>query len=210
MLDRRRPQRPSRRIAGPALLATTLAGGVAATALAQRRHLRALADDPELRALSGPLEDVAPEHAVQAVASADGRMLHAERLGAADAPATLVLAHGWTEAIPLWGPVIRRLASERLTIVAYDLRGHGQSATARGDDYALERFGEDLEAVLAALGGEPARTAVAGHSLGAMSIAAWARTGHMSPLERPGEVAAALRELLTRARVFGKTSEVAG
>lgn len=173
MPDRRSP---ARRIARPALLATTLAGGAAATALAERRHLRALAGDEELRGLSAPLAGASPEHAVQAVRSADGTMLHAERFGRAHAPATLVLAHGWTEAIPFWGPVIRRLASEELTIVAYDLRGHGESDTAREDDYALERFGEDLEAVLEALGGDPARTAVAGHSLGAMSIAAWAST----------------------------------
>lgn len=174
MPDRRRS--PVRRIARPALLATTLAGGAAATALAERRHLRALAADEELRALSAPLADASSEHTVQAVRSADGTLLHAERFGPADAPATLVLVHGWTEAIPFWGPVIRRLACDELALVAYDLRGHGESDTAREGDYALERFGEDLEAVLAALGGDPAHTAVAGHSLGAMSIAAWAAT----------------------------------
>src|SRR5579875_912804 len=171
MSDRRRP--PARRIARPALLAT-LAGGVAASALAERRHLRAIADDEEFRVLSAPLTGAAAGHAVLAVRSADGTVLHAERFGAADADATLVLAHGWTEAIPFWGPVIRRLASPDLALVAYDLRGHGESAAAQDGDYALERFGEDLEAVLAAVAAEPARTAVAGHSLGAMSIAAWA------------------------------------
>ncbi|HLI61182.1 MAG TPA: alpha/beta hydrolase [Solirubrobacteraceae bacterium] len=176
MPDRRRSLRDSRsrRVARPALIATTLAGGMAATALAERRHLRALTDDPDLRALSAPLADITSEHTIHTVRSADGTLLHAERFGGADAPATLVLAHGWTEAIPFWGPIIRRLASDDLTLVAYDLRGHGKSETAREDDYALERFGEDLEAVLDALGGEPTRTAVAGHSLGAMSIAAWA------------------------------------
>ncbi len=165
---------PTRRIIRPALLATTLAGGVAATALAQRRHLRALASDDDFRALSEPLADAVAEHAVLSIGSADGTVLHAERFGPAEADATLVLAHGWTEAIPYWGPVVRRLASADLALVAYDLRGHGQSDLAQDGDYALERFGEDLEAVLAALGGDPARTAVAGHSLGAMSIAAWA------------------------------------
>jgi pimeloyl-ACP methyl ester carboxylesterase len=167
----RRP--PARRLARPALLAV-LAGGVAAATLTERRHLRALTADEEFRALSVPLSDAVREHSALAVPSADGTRLHAERFGPAQAPTTLVLAHGWTEAIPFWAPVIRRLASEDLAIVAYDLRGHGDSEQARDADYALERFGEDLEAVLAELGGDPARTVVAGHSLGAMSIAAWA------------------------------------
>src|SRR5262249_29035639 len=57
---------------------------------------------------------------------------------------------------------------------AYDLRGHGDSDPAVDGDYAIERFGEDLEAVLEASVPEGRRAAVAGHSLGAMSIAAWA------------------------------------
>ena len=150
------------------------------TALVERRHLRGIAADVEFQALSAPLSAVASEHEAVAVTSADGTVLHAERFGSAHAGATLVLAHGWTEAIAYWGPVIRRLASDELTLVAYDLRGHGQSQPAHEDDYGLERFGEDMEAVLAALGGDPAHTAVAGHSLGAMSIAAWAAAHDVS------------------------------
>jgi pimeloyl-ACP methyl ester carboxylesterase len=177
MSDRRSS---ARRIARPALVATTLAGGAAVTALVERRHLRGIAADAEFQALSAPLSAVASEHEAVAVTSADGTVLHAERFGSAQAGATLVLAHGWTEAIAYWGPVIRRLASEELTLVAYDLRGHGRSQPALEDDYGLERFGEDMEAVLAALGAEPAHTAVAGHSLGAMSIAAWAAAHDVS------------------------------
>ena len=173
MSDRRRS--PTGRITRQALLATTLAGGVALSALAERRHLRALSRDDEFRALSAPLAYAASDHALLSIESADGTVLHAERFGPAHGEATLVLAHGWTEAIPYWGPVIRRLASAQLTIIAYDLRGHGQSELAREGDYVLARFGEDLEAVLAAAGGDPAQTVVAGHSLGAMSIAAWAQ-----------------------------------
>ena len=86
------------------------------------------------------------------------------------ATATVVLAHGWTEQLSFWGPVIRQLRARGLRTVAYDIRGHGSSGPAAGDDYSIERFGEDVEAVLAAAG----TLIVAGHSLGAMSIAAWA------------------------------------
>jgi pimeloyl-ACP methyl ester carboxylesterase len=180
-------------------------GGIAASALAERRHLKALAADDDFKALSAPLSDIVSEHAVLPIESADGTALHAERFGSAQAATTLVLAHGWTEAIPYWGPVIRRLASEELSLVAYDLRGHGHSDLAQDGDYALDRFGEDLAAVLEATGGDPARTAVAGHSLGAMSIAAWAERHEVG--DRIGAAAminTGLSSLLGGALVLGE------
>ena len=71
--------------------------------------------------------------------------------------ATVVLAHGWTEALQYWIYVIRALSERGFRVVAYDQRGHGKSEAADQDDYALERFGEDLEAVLTRL--RPAGTA---------------------------------------------------
>ena len=148
--------------------------GVAAAvtaALAERRHLRALRDDPEYTALTAPLGG----ERLEAV-SADGTRLHAERFppdDRAEPLATVVLAHGWTERLSFWGPVIRLLRARGLRLVAYDLRGHGDSAAA-ASDYSIERFGEDVEAVLAAAGAPAGETVLAGHSLGGMSIAAWA------------------------------------
>ncbi len=164
--------RPARRT----LVAAATAGGLAALAratLAQRRHLRTIAADPDFRRLSAPLGgQPLPE-----VVSADGTRLHAEQFppaGQPETPATVVLAHGWTEQLSFWGPVIERLNGAGIRVVAYDLRGHGDSQPAADDDYTLARFGEDLEAVLIASGSPAHRTAVAGHSLGAMSIVAWA------------------------------------
>jgi pimeloyl-ACP methyl ester carboxylesterase len=159
--------------------ATAGAGVLAAAGLLQRRHVHALAADPELRELSEPLHG-----RPTTIISADGTALHAEMFGPDDAPA-VVLAHGWTEQLNFWGPVIRRLRARGLRLVAYDLRGHGNSEPAADGDYALERFGEDLDAVLAAVD-DPDRAVVAGHSLGAMSIAAWAQ--HHDP---PARAAAA-------------------
>ncbi len=140
---------------------------VAAGASVQRRHMQRIASDPEQAVLrespSGqPLE----------IVSADGTILHAEAFGPQDGP-TIVLAHGWTEGLTFWTYVIRELAPQGFRLVAYDLRGHGLSGRAAGGDYGMDRFGEDLEAVLRAClsGGE--RAVVAGHSLGAMSIVAW-------------------------------------
>ena len=156
-----------------ALAGAGLAAGVAAAGfLAQRRRVRALARDPEYLRLIEPLGGTELP-----VVSADGTRLHAIVLepepGTAGA-ATVVLAHGWTEQLGFWGPVIRRLRDRGLRIVAYDLRGHGASAPAAGGDYGIERFGEDVEAVLAAADAAAGALIVAGHSLGGISIAAWA------------------------------------
>jgi pimeloyl-ACP methyl ester carboxylesterase len=86
-----------------------------------------------------------------------------------------VLAHGWTEAIQYWIYVIRELSGRGLRVVAYDLRGHGDSEPAHDGDYAIERFGEDVEAVLSACVPDGQRAVLAGHSLGAMSIVSWAK-----------------------------------
>jgi pimeloyl-ACP methyl ester carboxylesterase len=145
-----------------------LAAAGAAVATMQRRHMRRIATDPEQSVLSSP-----PTGRPLAVRSADGTMLDAEVFGADDG-ATVVLAHGWTEMLSYWTYEIGELAGKGFRIVAYDLRGHGHSEPAVDGDYAMLRFGEDLEAVLAACVPDGRRAVVAGHSLGAMSIAAWA------------------------------------
>jgi pimeloyl-ACP methyl ester carboxylesterase len=134
----------------------------------QRRHAQRVALDPDYTALMAPL-DGRP----LSISSADGTRLHAEAFGPEDGP-TVVLAHGWTEQLSYWGPVIRLLADRGLRPVSYDLRGHGRSGPAVDGDYSLERFGEDVEAVLGAATTAGERATVVGHSLGAMSIAAWA------------------------------------
>jgi pimeloyl-ACP methyl ester carboxylesterase len=167
--DRRRSGRGTRTAA---LAGAGVAAGVAAAGvLVQRRHSRALARDPEYLRLIEPLGGTE-----LSLVSADGTRLHAivlEPEPGTVGTATVVLAHGWTEQLSLWGPVIRRLR-RGLRIVAYDLRGHGSSGAAAGGDYRIERFGEDVEAVLAAADAPAGKLIVAGHSLGGMSIAAWA------------------------------------
>jgi pimeloyl-ACP methyl ester carboxylesterase len=165
-MGRTRRSRPGPR----ATAAAAALGAVAAGAAIERRHLRAIARDEDYRRLRAPLNGRPLR-----ITSADGTELYAEAFGPDNAH-SVVLAHGWTEQLAFWGPVIGHLRAHGLHVVAYDLRGHGRSHPAAGGDYALERFGEDLEAVLAAAGAGMDRqpATVAGHSLGAMSIAAWA------------------------------------
>jgi pimeloyl-ACP methyl ester carboxylesterase len=150
-------------------LTISAAAAAAATAVAlEVRHLRRLARDSDYATLSAPLSG-----RPTSVTSPDGTRLHVELFGPDDGP-TIVLAHGWTEQLALWGPVIKLLIADGRRVAAYDLRGHGASGPARDRDYSLERFGEDLEAVLASVTPAGELATVAGHSLGAMSIAAWA------------------------------------
>jgi pimeloyl-ACP methyl ester carboxylesterase len=107
------------------------------------------------------------------ITAIDGTTLHAQVFGPAGAP-TIILAHGWGLSLRFWAHQIADLSHE-FRVVAYDLRGHGGSEPARSGDYSFDIFGDDLEAVIAAtLEDEPAAI-LAGHSLGATSIAAWAR-----------------------------------
>jgi pimeloyl-ACP methyl ester carboxylesterase len=152
-------------------LASAAAGGigVAATAgwMSQRRNQRRIASDPDAGFLASP-----PVGAAVSVLASDGTRLHAEVFGSDEAP-TIVLAHGWTEALRLWIYQIAQLSGD-FRIVAYDQRGHGRSEPARDGDYSLERFGDDVESVLAACVPSGERAVFVGHSLGAMSLAAWA------------------------------------
>jgi pimeloyl-ACP methyl ester carboxylesterase len=136
--------------------------------IAQRQHMKRVASDPERDVLENP-----PAGEPTSVRSADGTTLHVESFGPSDGP-TVVLVHGWTELLTFWIYVIRELTAAGMRVVAYDLRGHGHSEPAAAGEYKLARFGEDLESVLTACVPDGQRAVVAGHSLGAMSIAAWA------------------------------------
>ncbi len=176
-------------------------GGAAAGVAVQRRHVRTLGHDPGYTELNQPL-DGRPIWAQ----SADGTRLHAKAFGREGAP-TILLIHGWTEQLTLWGPVIRLLVEQDLRAVAYDLRGHGHSGPATGEDYSLARFGEDVEAVLGAVTAESDRAVVVGHSLGAMSIAAWAEHHEVADRVRAAVlINTGLVDLLTGNLLFGEVA----
>jgi pimeloyl-ACP methyl ester carboxylesterase len=146
-------------LAGAAGLAA--AGGV----LAQRRLRRAIGSDPDHELLFGPLGGERVP-----VASAEGSELHVRAFGPADAP-KLILVHGWMCSLEYWRFQFDELARE-FRVIAYDQRGHGGSAPAR--DYSFESFAADLGCVLDACVPDGERALVAAHSMGAMTVVAWA------------------------------------
>ncbi|MDE3071075.1 MAG: alpha/beta hydrolase, partial [Acidobacteriota bacterium] len=78
------------------------------------------------------------------------------------------------EELQIFDLLTRGLLGRGFRVVSYDLRGQGSSSTERGLDQRIERYGEDLAAVLAASCGERDDVIVAGHSLGGMALVAWA------------------------------------
>lgn len=130
---------------------------------------RAIRRDPIFKLLHKPLEG-----RPRAVASPDGTPLHVMEYGSPDAPGTVVLIHGWTCALKFWTPVIRALAGDDIRVIAYDLRGHARSGRPEFRDYTIDAHSGDLDAVLRATLAEGQRAVLAGHSMGGMTIVAWA------------------------------------
>ncbi|ACU70420.1 alpha/beta hydrolase fold protein [Catenulispora acidiphila DSM 44928] len=122
------------------------------------------------------------------VVASDGAELHVEEDGAADAPVTLVLAHGWTLSTRAWRAQAEALAAAGdVRVLRYDQRGHGRStqgdawlsgvpaadADRFGPGPSVDQLGGDLAAVLDQL--VPSGPVVlAGHSMGGMTIMALA------------------------------------
>lgn len=103
--------------------------------------------------------------------TADGTSLHVEVTGPADAAATLVLVHGWTQDHRTWDRVVTALPRARL--LRYDLRGHGLSDPAREGTATIDQLADDL-AELVTHRAPYGRLVLAGHSMGGMAIMALA------------------------------------
>jgi pimeloyl-ACP methyl ester carboxylesterase len=130
---------------------------------------RAIRADPAHRDLNAPLDGRS-----LAVSAPDGTPLHVMEFGAPDAPETVVLVHGWTCALQIWTRQIRALASDDVRVIAYDLRGHARSGRPEEVDYSIDAHAGDLDAVLRAALTDGRRAVIAGHSMGGMTIVAWA------------------------------------
>ncbi|MUL46417.1 alpha/beta hydrolase [Mycobacterium sp. CBMA293] len=108
------------------------------------------------------------------ITAVDGTRLHAEVFGPEHGQ-PIVLAHGITCAIGVWGNQIADLATD-YRVIAYDHRGHGQSGAPKGrNKYNLDFLAADLDAVLTAVLKPGERAVLAGHSMGGIAITSWAQ-----------------------------------
>ncbi len=91
--------------------------------------------------------------------------------GADDAETVLLIHHGLGEHAGRYQRYADRLPEE-LPIVAYDVRGHGETDGARGVVRGLQQLAEDLHAVLPTLRRRSgaSRVVLFGHSMGAAAV----------------------------------------
>jgi len=87
-----------------------------------------------------------------------------ETTGAADGDPLVFIHGGWMTG-DAWDPQVERFADD-YRVVTLDVRGHGRTGATDPDEYSIELFTDDLEAVLAAL--EIERPILCGLSLGSM------------------------------------------
>ncbi|MTE16591.1 alpha/beta fold hydrolase [Nocardia aurantiaca] len=121
-------------------------------------------DNADLNPPTGPCE-------VVPVTASDGARLRAHAYGPADGD-VIVLVHGWTCCLEYWNPQINAFADE-YRVIAYDVRGHGESDEGTAA-LTVDQLADDLADVLDAVLRPGQRAVLVGHSLGGMTIQAWA------------------------------------
>lgn len=105
------------------------------------------------------------------VVTADGAKLNVHAYGPENGD-PIVLSHGWTCSIEYWYPQINELAG-KYRVIAYDQRGHGASTTGKRR-FTTDTLADDLADVLAATVSPRKKAVIVGHSMGGISIMAWA------------------------------------
>ncbi|MFD4369117.1 alpha/beta fold hydrolase [Rhodococcus sp. NPDC058521] len=107
----------------------------------------------------------------------DGVPLAVETSGPRKAPVVVVFVHGYTMRMECWDAqkqYLQRVWGSDIQLVSYDQRGHGCSGEGHRDTFRVSQLGDDLEAVLRTLPAQ-SKVVLVGHSMGAMTILAWAR-----------------------------------
>lgn len=105
------------------------------------------------------------------VTTVDGARLRVRTYGPADGD-VIVLIHGWSCCIEYWNPQIDALAAS-FRVVAYDQRGHGESSLGRVAP-GPNTLADDLATVLDTTLPRGRRAVLVGHSMGGLTVQAWA------------------------------------
>lgn len=111
------------------------------------------------------------------VATPDGVPLAVCEVGPANAPLTVVFAHGFCLRMGAFYFQRMRLSEEwdsAVRMVFYDQRGHGRSGQASPNSYTVSQLGIDLETVLRT-SAPHGPIVLVGHSMGGMTVLAHAR-----------------------------------
>lgn len=108
---------------------------------------------------------------VKRVQRPDGSVLQVEFYGPEDAQ-PIILSHGWGPNSNVWYYAKKQL-SKHFRVIVWDMPGLGKSTRPKNNDYSVEKFARDLEAVLAISGDKPA--ILLGHSMGGMVVLTFCR-----------------------------------
>lgn len=127
--------------------------------------------------LSRPADTAISETHIQrefAVRTPDGVSIAAEERGLTDGPA-IVFVHGLAQSRASWLRQFESPLAREFHLVAYDLRGHGQSDRPAGDMFYSEgrRWGDELAAVIEAA--HLRRPVIVAWSLGGVVVANYLR-----------------------------------
>ena len=122
-------------------------------------------------ALDAMLADPAEDPRVPTVVADDGNSLHVVERGPADAP-PIVFVHGWACNNRVWNAQVNALAAD-FRVICYDQRGHGRTPSGTAPA-TMDTLADDLAAVLRATVTPGPPAVVVGHSMGGMTINAWA------------------------------------
>ncbi|WP_430335734.1 alpha/beta fold hydrolase [Rhodococcus sp. ACT016] len=148
-----------------------VAGAVGAAAVVSRRRASTSETVPyQDQAALFAAPRLEPE--IIPVVSADGAELHVRAYGSPDAD-PIVLSHGWTCSADFWNPQVNALA-EKYRVITYDQRGHGRSGIG-STPLSPDVLADDLAAVVGATVRDGRKAEIVGHSMGGMSVVAWAR-----------------------------------
>ncbi|MBM3974180.1 MAG: alpha/beta fold hydrolase [Planctomycetes bacterium] len=109
---------------------------------------------------------------IDAPANAHGRAARLAVRATGAGPLT-VLLHGYPLDHRMWDAVRDGQLADHRTLAAIDLRGHGSSPSAGDDAHAMERFADDVAAVVDALAPD-GRADVVGLSMGGYAALAFA------------------------------------
>ncbi|WP_235018885.1 alpha/beta fold hydrolase [Tolypothrix sp. NIES-4075] len=101
---------------------------------------------------------------VQRLSRPDGSVLQVEFYGPEDGQ-PIIMSHGWGPNSTVWYYAKRQL-SDRFRVIVWDLPGLGKSSRPKNNDYSIEKYARDLEAVIAIAGDKP--VFLLGHSMGGM------------------------------------------
>src|SRR6478672_1020798 len=144
-------------VAGLVMVLWSVGGGLFSLPLLRRRG----ADEPEFMRTG----------TIKRLERPDGSVIHVEIYGPEEGQ-PLILSHGWGPNSTVWYYAKRQL-SDRFRLIVWDMPGLGKSTRPKNNDYSIEKYARDLEAVLTLAGDKPA--ILLGHSMGGMILLTFSR-----------------------------------